>query len=163
MPAEKGPVSRRDEAASRPSPIERLTNGWRPSQRDAAAALLPAVFACRRAVGAWCGVRGRCTNARITLPTSSLCARPLSSGATGWPLTAHRAGSRTDSAGSRWNARCFEFVRGSRARNQRHTGAEDEAGSRIGTMAAPTKNTGIEWALLALLLLLVGLIVYSMR
>jgi hypothetical protein len=30
-------------------------------------------------------------------------------------------------------------------------------------MAAPTKNTGIEWALLALLLVLVGLIVYSMR
>jgi hypothetical protein len=30
-------------------------------------------------------------------------------------------------------------------------------------MAAPTKNTGIEWALLTLLLLIIGLIVYSMR
>jgi hypothetical protein len=30
-------------------------------------------------------------------------------------------------------------------------------------MTAPTRNTGTEWALVALLLLLVGLIVYSMR
>ena len=56
-----------------------------------------------------------------------------------------------------------EFSYGSRARNQAHTAAENAAESRIVAMAAPTKNTGIEWALLTLLLLIIGLIVYSMR